>query len=352
VAALAAVSPASAQLDRAYPVLIDGTAVSDPGTLTDIGPTWDVSLRLPVTVDGLGGIVIARSGRYAYVIDGTEIAVISGVNTAHPKVAATVKPGGTPDSIALTPNGNYAYVSVYAISGTTQTTAVKVLSGAGTGKLKVVTSLSFGQDFAVVNAFTPDGKYAYATGGNIDFPSILWQIDGIATARPKVAWSTPLGVRGSDSWVTPNGKYLYVSTGPLAYGKGYLYKTETSRPERVKTFPFPAGATILITPNGHWAYAGYWYLNSQDKDAYDVQVISGAQTSPQLGGKLRLPDNAIPAAIQANGNYAYGLSSTTNGLTKTGAVVVLSGASTGHLKAGATWKLPYAPEAIAVSPVP
>jgi hypothetical protein len=41
--------------------------------------------------------------------------------------------------------------------------------------------------------------------------------------------------------MTPNGKYLYVSTGPLAYGEGYLYRTETTRPERVRTFPFPVG---------------------------------------------------------------------------------------------------------------
>jgi DNA-binding beta-propeller fold protein YncE len=96
------------------------------------------------------------------VVAGDAIAVISGVNTAHPKVAATVKPGGTPDAIVLTPNGRYAYVSVYSVSGTTTTTAVKVLSGASTGKLKLAASLSFRKDYAVINAFTPDGKYAYA----------------------------------------------------------------------------------------------------------------------------------------------------------------------------------------------
>ncbi len=215
-AARAAVAaPASVAPDRAYPVLVDSNYSSATGTLTEIGPTWKVSLKLRTSGNGLGGIVITPDGKYAYVVAGNAFAVISGVNTAHPKVAATVKPGGTPDAIVLTPNSKYAYVSVYSVSGTTTTTAVKVFSGASTGKLKRATSLSFGQDYAVVNAFTPDGKYAYATGGTPLWPSVLWQIGGNTTARPKVTWSAVLGVRGSDSWVTPNGKYLYVSTGPL-----------------------------------------------------------------------------------------------------------------------------------------
>ena len=347
----AARAAASVPADRAYPVLIDGSSVSDPGTVTDIGPAWEVSLKLPVTTTGLGEIAIAPNGKYAYVLDGTAVEVISGVNTAHPKVAASVKPGGTPDGIVLTPNGADAYVSVYAVSGTTTTTAIKVLSGASTGKLKLAASLSFGTNFAVVNAITPDGKYAYATGGTALWPSVVWQLDGIATGHPKVAWSSVLGVRGTASWVTPNGKYLYVTTGPLAYGEGYLYKTETAKPDRVSTFPFPAGATILITPNGRWAYASYWYIN-KGKTTYAVQAISGAQASPKLGPRFQLADHAIPDAIQPNGNYAYGISSTGNGLTKTGAVVVLSGASAGHIKAAAIWKLPYAPQSVAVSPVP
>jgi hypothetical protein len=348
-----AVGPARAPSapDRAYPVLVDSNFSSATGTLTDIGPTWEVSLKLRTSGNGLGDIAITPNGRYAYVVAGNAIAVISGVGTAHPKVAATVKPGGTPDAVVLTPNGNYAYVSVYTVSGTTQTTAVKVFSGASTGKLKLATSLSFGKDYAVLNAFTPNGKYAYATGGTALWPSVLWQIGGIMTARPKVTWSAVLGVRGSDSWVAPNGKYLYVSTGPLAYGEGYLYRTETTRPERVRTFPFPAGAIILITPNGRWAYASYWFINSKSKIGYDIQVISGAQTTPREAGKVKLADHAIPIAIQPNGNYAYGISSTGSALTKTGAVVVLTGASAGRIKAAAIWKLPYAPEDIAVSPV-
>jgi hypothetical protein len=351
-AAAAGAAPAVVSPGRAYPVLVDSNYASATGTLTEIGPTWEVSLKLRTSGSGLGTIAITPNGRYAYVVAGHAIAVISGVSTAHPKVAATVRPGGAPDNIVLTPNGKYAYVSVSSVSGSAETSAVKVFSGASTGKLKLATTLSFGKDYAVVNAITPDGKYAYATGGTALWPSVLWQIRGITTAHPKITWSAVLGVRGSDSWVTPNGKYLYVSTGPLAYGAGYLYRTETARPERVRTFPFPAGAHILITPNGHWAYASYWYINSKSKVAYDVQVISGAQTTPREAGTVRLADHAIPTAIQPDGNYAYGISSTDSGLTKTGAVVVLTGASAGHIKAAAIWKLPYAPEDIAISPVP
>jgi DNA-binding beta-propeller fold protein YncE len=352
-AAVAAVAvPAPAAPDRAYPVLVDSNYSSATGTPTDFGPTWKVSLKLRTSGDGLGDIAITPDGKYAYVVAGNAIAVISGVRTAHPKVAATVRPGGTPDTVLVTPDGKYAYVSVYSVSGSSVTTAVKVFSGASTGKLRLATSLSFRKDYAVVNAFTPDGKYAYATGSTPLWPSVLWQISGITTAHPKITWSAVLGVRGSNSWVTPNGKYLYVSTGPLAYGAGYLYRTETARPERVRTFGFPAGATILITPNGRWAYASYWYLNRKNKLAYDIQVISGAQTTPREAGTARLADHAIPIAIQPSGNYAYGISSTGSGLTKTGAVVVLTGASSGHIKAAAIWKLPYAPEDIAVSPIP
>lgn len=88
---------AAVAADRAYPVLADtGGTGSGTGTLTVIGPTWDVSLKLKDP----GQIVIDPNGKYAYLPHG---GVLTGTAAGKPKVAATWKLPFLPTFIAVSP---------------------------------------------------------------------------------------------------------------------------------------------------------------------------------------------------------------------------------------------------------
>jgi hypothetical protein len=400
----AVIRPAAIPADRAYPVLVGGQNSAGAPFLTEIGPTWEVAVKLPNPAPnlgfGLGDVVITPNGKYAYAAVGDVMALIGGVNTSHPKVASTVKPGGQVGAIALTRNGAYAYVSVTTGTYPNMTGIVRVYSGVSSGKPKLVatikpggevggvtfapngayayvpvttgaypgttaiirgysgviggkprlvTSVSLGAGSPDSMAITPDGKYSYVASSGQLYVAVLQQISGIGTAHLKVDWTDDdAGTRGSGVWgVTPNGKYVYFAGGPAAYGSIDIYKTQTARPALAKAFGFDAGPTLLIGPGGRWAYAGLSFLNGTST----IHVISGPQSAPKLAGTARLPHGALPEVMQPDGAYGYGASWNDAGLGKPSWVVAFSGASTGHLAGTTSWKLPYQVTHIEVSPV-
>ncbi|MEM4733998.1 MAG: beta-propeller fold lactonase family protein, partial [Candidatus Bathyarchaeia archaeon] len=62
-----------------------------------------------ITVGGMpSAVAITPNGEYAYVTNGHNVSVIS---TATNKVTTTVTAGSNPSNVAITPNGEYAYVA-------------------------------------------------------------------------------------------------------------------------------------------------------------------------------------------------------------------------------------------------
>lgn len=344
----ATVRPTAVPADRAYPVLVTGQNSAGDSYLTEIGPSWEVTLKLPSSYFGPGGVSITPNGKYAYVAVGNAIALISGVDTAHPKITSTFKPGGQVGGITLTRNGAYAYATVTTGTYPNTTGVVRAYSGVSVGKPRLVTSLSLGKESPGSIALTPSGGYGYIFSSSLVWPAILQQISGIGTAHLKVNWTDDeAGTRASEVWgVTQNGKYVYVAGGPSAYGSINIFKTGTAKPVQVKSFGFSAGPSLLLAPNGRWAYAGLVFLNG----TYKIQVISGAQTTPKLAGTVKLPHDALPEAIQPDGTYGYAEGWSLTDFGKPSWVVVFSGASTGHVTAVTSWKLPYQPTSIDVSP--
>jgi len=400
----AVIRSAAIPADRAYPLLVGGQNSAGTPFLTEIGPTWEVAIKLPNSLPnsgfGLGNVAITPNGKYAYAAVGDVMALIGGVNTAHPKVAspvkpggqvggialtrngayayvgvttgtypdttgivrvysgvssgkpklvATVKPGGEVNGVTFTPNGAYAYVSVTTGTYPDTTGIVRMYSGVSSGRPRLVTSVSLGAGSPGSVVLTPNGRYGYISSGGQLFVAVLQQISGIGTAHLKVDWTDDdAGTRGSGVWgVTPNGKYVYFAGGPAAYGSIDIYKTQTARPALVKAFGFDAGPSLLIAPGGRWAYAGLVFLNGTST----IQVISGPQSAPKLAGTARLPHGALPEVMQPDGAYGYGASWSDTGIGKPSWVVAFSGASTGHLAGTTSWKLPYQVTRIEVSPV-
>ena len=111
-----------------------------------------VIATIPV-VSNLWDVAVTPNGEYAYVTNDTVSGSVSVISTATNTVTATVPVGSGPNSVAVAPNGEYAYVtnngsgSVSVISTATNTVTATVTVGSDPGGVAV----------------TPNGAYAYVT---------------------------------------------------------------------------------------------------------------------------------------------------------------------------------------------
>jgi DNA-binding beta-propeller fold protein YncE len=326
-------SPGAAAGARAYPVLVDGRTSGGTGMLTEIGPAWQVSFRLK----DAGPIAVAPDGKLAYAVTAGGVAVIGGVNTAHPRITATVKTGGTPGGIAVTPNGADVYVTI----SSARRSLVKAYAGARAGKLRLMASVAT-KPGANAIAITRDGRYAYVAVNDVPRAYWLTDIGGIGTAHPRVLRS--LGIAGYPEavTVTPNGQWVYeVSNMGLSSGALAVRHAQSAHPVIAKVFSPPrlAGLSpVAVTPNGRWAYAAY---------LSNLMVIKNPQSGPRQGGTVRLGRSGGQMVMQPDGRYAIEASAGASG----GVLAVLTGTSTGRPRVATTWKLPYFPFSLAISRV-
>jgi D-xylose transport system substrate-binding protein len=318
---------------RAYPVLSDGTSSRGTGMLTETGPTWTVSFRLKDP----GPIAVAPDGKYAYVATAGGVAVIGKVNTAHPKITATVKTGGTPGGIAITPNGARVYVTV----SSSKRSLVKAYAGASTGRLRLAASVAT-KPGANAIAITPDGKYAYVAVNDAPRVYYLTEIGGIGTAHPRLLRNIGIAGYPEAVTVTPNGQYVYEVSNMGVFGSAVAFRhAQSAHPTLAREFSPPGQggvSPVAVTPSGHWAYAAY---------LGKLMVIKNAQTSPAHAGTAKAGYAEGEMVFQPGGRYA--IEAALSG--SHGELAVLTGTSSGHPKVAATWKLAYFPFNMAISRV-
>jgi YVTN family beta-propeller protein len=309
------------------------------GTVMDIGHGWKVPLNVGV---GPTGVAFTPDGTYAYATNTAgSVSVISGADTATPKVAATLNLGGAsgadPTAVAVTPNGQYAYVA--NISNSAQPGTVSVIDGADTGHPTVsATQLTVGGGPSAV-AVTPNGQYAYVTNETDGSVSV---ISGADTASPQVTDTLQLSGAPKGVAVTPNGQYAYVTgTGTTGAGVTVLSGVESPIPKVETTLTVGGGPIgVTVTPNGQYAYVARYSASS-------VSVIGGAETTtPHVTDTtLNVGTTQESVAITPDGQYAY--------VAHFGfgeGISVISGAGTATPKVAATLQTDGELVAVAVDP--
>jgi YVTN family beta-propeller protein len=140
-------------------------------------------------------VAITPDGQYAYVTTGDGRVVV--INTATDNVTATVTIGGNPSAVAISPNGEYAYV--------TNNSAVVVINTITNTITKTIT----GFYSPICVAIAPDGKYAYVTNYFNNSVSVINTIMNTVDGTLTVGTS-PYGIA-----ISANGEYAYVTN--LAY---------------------------------------------------------------------------------------------------------------------------------------
>jgi len=166
-------------------------------TNTNLNFTSSAPPRI-ITIGGSSlpqAVAITPDGQYAYITTGDgRVAVI---NTATDNVTATVTIGGNPSAVAITPNGEYAYVI--------NDSAVVVINTVNDAVTRTITG--FYSPTCV--AIAPDGKYAYVTNYFNDSISV------INTATNTVDQTLAAGTSPYGIAISANGEYAYVTN--LAY---------------------------------------------------------------------------------------------------------------------------------------
>ena len=232
-------------------------------------------------------------GINAYTLDPT-----TGVLTANGTDAAGILSYGlafdTKASFAFLPNFNAGNVSVFAVAP---------VSGA-------LTEIAGSPYVAGTNpdavAVTPDGKYVYVTsglGGTLYGYAIA--VNGTLMPVP----NSPITLSGASALaglaIDPSGKYLYVGGTGTSKVYGFSIADTDGNLTAISGSPFTAAAnpsSVTIHPNGKFVYVANYGGNNVS--GYTIAPSTGVLT-PMTGSPFGTGINPESLTIGPTGQYAY-----------------------------------------------
>lgn len=268
---------------------------------------------------------------------------------ASSRVVATVPVGNTPSSVAVTPDGMYAYVANNNNTSVVGGDTVSVINLQTNQVKTTISNVSFNEPYTVT--ISPNGGKAYVTNSNsttvtiIDVASnivtgVVTGFDGpsglaINPVTPNIAYVNNYGAAGGvgsgngttvtvinlDTLtiidmitvgqapaalaVTPDGAYVYVANyvdgNP---GTGTVSVIRTSDNTVVSTilgFSGPFG--IAIAPNGKTAYVTNFGSNNFSPVGTTVSVIN--LVTNQISATIDVGTQPAGVAITPNGKFVY-----------------------------------------------
>jgi len=284
--------------------------------------TVEASITDPSFNDPIS-IAITANGEFAYVANwfGNSVSVI---NLTTNTVVKTINVGNNPDSLILSPDGNYVYVSnnasdtVSVIDTATNTVASTVPVGYGPWGL----------------AITPDGNYVYVTNNVTGAVSVIDTALALTTPASAVNTITGLPATGSSNFLSgvaiANG-YAYVTSSP----ENTVGVIDLATNQIVGTIAVPDASGIAITPDGKFAYV------TNDGNPGIVSVID--LSSNTIVNTLNVGTGAYGIAVTPDGNFVYvgnsnnnmgGTSNTSNTVTVIARGTASGPAITANLPAG------------------
>lgn len=264
-------------------------------------------------------------------------------------VVATINTGVNPDSLAITPDSQFAYVVNNNNYNIPNQDSVSVLNLKNNTVETIIHDTSFVEPFRI--AISPDGKKAYVANSDgttlsiIDtkLNKVIGTIDGfdgpsgiVITSDGKFAYVNNYGgSKGVGSGngtkvsyvnlktktildeitvgqapaalaLSPNGKFLYVINyvdGNPNTGTMSIIQTKNNRVIDTVT-GFFGPFSIAITPNGKFAYVTNFGSNDFSPFGTTVSVVS-LHAQPKVIATIELGIQPSGIAITPNGRFAY-----------------------------------------------
>jgi YVTN family beta-propeller protein len=209
-------------------------------------------------------VAVTPNGDYVYTAN-FGAATVSVISTATDTVTATIPVETGPFGVAVTPNGNYVYVANSG-SGT-----VSVISTATNRVTATITGLSEPLGVAV----TPNGAYAYVTNDGSGTVSV------ISTATNKVTATITVGSAPYDVAIAPNCAYAYVTNSNSATVSVINVVPSVSVSPSPRTMDVGQSETLTATPTGgSGSYTSYqWYVDGSARSGATSSTFSFAPAS-------------------------------------------------------------------------
>ena len=182
-------------------------------------------------------VAVTPDGQHAYVVNNVSPGTVTVIDTATNTVeAATLTVGGHPFPIVVTPDGTHAYV------GNEDDNTVSVIDTA-TNTVEATTIPVGTFPFGI--AITPDGKHVYVTNTGSNDVSV------IATATKTVVGAPiPVGTAPIGGAVSPDGKHAYVANRANNTVSVIATATNTVVGTNVTVGMTPFGVGIIPPPPG------------------------------------------------------------------------------------------------------
>jgi len=223
--------------------------------------------------DGPMQIAITPNGNYVYVTNQDDDTV-SVIRTSDNTVVDIISVGDVPQGIAVTPDGNYVYVG---------STPLKVIRTADNTEID---SISLGHNSKGM-AITPNGNYVYMTTTAANNMLVM------RTSDNAVVKSILVGDNPTFIAITPNGSYVYVTK----WSDDNVKMIRTSDNTVVDTFSVgDSPYSIVVSPDGSYVYVG----------SVMDDMVSVIRTSDNtVVDTISALDSPYGIAITPNGNYVY-----------------------------------------------
>ncbi len=192
-----------------------------------------------------------------------------------------------PTVIAITPNGDYAYVANHYSEDTTG--FIDIFNVPANTYISPITNVNLPSSFA----FTPDGTYLYFTSFEHNTVNAIQLSDNTVTATINLA----LGARPSSLAITTNGEYAYVANSNTNTVNA-IQLSDNTITATIDLESLAFSNSIAITPNGEYAYVANEGTNT-------VNVIQLSDNTITATINLALGADPFSLAITPNGEYAY-----------------------------------------------
>jgi YVTN family beta-propeller protein len=271
VAAMAAASASAAQLAV--------VGERDSNQVSFVNAATNKLVGGPVEAgQGPTSVAITPDGKFAYVTDvfGKSVSVIE---TGLRRNVATIEVGANPFGIAITPDGKYAYV---ADSGSDEVTVIS------TATKKVVKSIPVGSEPLGV-AISPTGKFAYVTDFGDDAVEVINTETMTVSGQPIEVGKGPVGIE-----FTPGGiAYVVDRTGKEVSAINTATRKVTGIPLAEESGE-PRG--ISISPDGTKAYV-------IGLETGPISVIDTGTN--KVTGEVKVEGEPEEVAFAANGKTVY-----------------------------------------------
>ncbi len=298
------------------PFYVTNEGVTGPGGLSAYSMGSDGTITAAGTFNtggGPSGIAISPNGSYLYVTNfsgspGVSAYTIGSGGALTAITTGTFAAGSNPNGIAISPNGNYLYTTNSG-SGSGGSDSISGYSIGSGGSLSPITLSAAGFIAGVEPwgiAISPNGNYLYVTNvsstGASGLSPYTINPDGTLAAITTGTFATGSGPKGIA--ISPNGNYLYVtndggsiSAYTITSGSGALASNGT-----FTTVTNPQGG-IAISPNGNYLYVTN--VSSSGTNGLSAYAINS-------GGSLSLSSSGYTTgatpfgiAISPDGNYLY-----------------------------------------------